>query len=318
MKSRFVDVLSGLPQGTVLAALLYLVFINDLPESVTKSFTGIFCDDTILAKQIDNKNDGIELQNDLDHILIWTKLWGMQFNTVKCVHMSITNKRKPIINRYHLNNKILKQKNMVKYLGVIIDDKLNFDEHIKQKSRSATTILNMLRRNLYFAPMSVKCKAYKACVLPIVEYASNCWSPTSAKMNNLLEMVQHKAARFITNTYARRGNFNKFSITKILSDLNFDTLENRRKQARLAMAYKIINGDVILDPNLLPKFKYSRPMRQCNSVKVGKENQLVETNSELKITGYTFFYSVPKIWNVTITAKQAKAPSVDAFKKHFQ
>ena len=156
-----------------------------------------------------------------------------------------------------------------------------------------------------------------ACVLPIIKYGSICWSPTSVKMSNLLEMVQHNAARFITNTYTRRGNFNKFSITNILKDLNLDTLESRRNQARLSMAYKIINGCVILDPDLLPKFNKCRPMRQCNSVKVGKEFQLIEPSPELKITGYTFFLSIPKIWNETISPEQAKAPSAEAFKKHF-
>ena len=94
VKSRFVKVISGIPQGTVLAALFFLIFINDLPESVTKSFTGLFCDDTILAKEISTDNDAIELQNDLDNVLQWTKLWGMQFNTVKCVQMTVTTKTK--------------------------------------------------------------------------------------------------------------------------------------------------------------------------------------------------------------------------------
>ena len=100
VKSSFVDVISGLPQGTVLAALLFLVFINDLPQSVTKSFTGLFCDDTLLANEISSVNDGLNLQNDLDNVLKWTKLWGMSFNTVKCVQMTITNK-KNIIKRHY-------------------------------------------------------------------------------------------------------------------------------------------------------------------------------------------------------------------------
>ena len=69
VKSRFVSVTSGLPQGTVLAALLFLVFINDLPESITKSFTGLFCDDTLLAKEILTEKDTEELQNDLNNVL---------------------------------------------------------------------------------------------------------------------------------------------------------------------------------------------------------------------------------------------------------
>ena len=72
------------------------------------------------------------------------------------------------------------------------------------KAKKATTVLNMLRRNLHFAPKSVKKKAYTACVLPIMEYASSCWSPNSDKVNNCLEMVQHNAAKFITNTYPKK------------------------------------------------------------------------------------------------------------------
>ena len=83
----------------------------------------------------------------------------------------------------------------------------------------------MLRRNLFFAPKSVKSKAYQSCVLPIIEYASTSWGPTSDKANNLLEMVQHNAARFISNIYIRKGNFEKYSITKILNNLGLKTIE---------------------------------------------------------------------------------------------
>ena len=72
--SRFVTVLSGLPQGTVIAALLFLIFINDLPASVTSSFTGVFCDDTIIAKEITKQTDAVELQNDLNNVFEWTKM----------------------------------------------------------------------------------------------------------------------------------------------------------------------------------------------------------------------------------------------------
>ena len=201
VKSRFVEVLSRISQGTVLAGLLFLIFINDLPSSITNSFTGIFCYDTILANEITDQSDATKLQNDLDSVLEWTKLWGMKFNTVKCVFMTKTNKRKPISTQYYLGNEKLKQEDMVKYLGVVIDKKITFEQHIKEKCKSANTILNMLKRNLHFAPKSVKCKAYFSCVLPIIEYASNIWAPTTDKMNNEIEMVQHNSARFITNTH---------------------------------------------------------------------------------------------------------------------
>ena len=125
-------------------------------------------------------------------------------------------------------------------------------------------------------PKSVKSKAYQASVLPILEYASNCWSPTSQKQSNSLEMVHHNAAKFASNFYPRKGNYDNFSISKILKDLNWDTLEKRRNHSRLTMAYMIINGHVILDPKMMPRIEYQRLSRKCNETKVGYQNQLLE------------------------------------------
>ena len=251
-------------------------------------------------------------------MLQWTKIWGMKFNTVKCVQMTVTNKRKILNTQYYLGDVKLIQNDSVKYLGVTIDKKLTFGLHVKQKIKSATTILNMLRRNLYFAPKSVKMKAYQSCVLPILEYASSSWQPTSDNSNNALEMVQHNAARWIANAFSKKGSFKLFSISKILSDLQMATLEERRNETRLTMAYKILNEQVILEPNLLPKLVNTRKQRNCNIYNVGIENQLLEPKARLKTTGKTFFFSIPKIWNEKVTPAQASAPSTDAFKKHFK
>ena len=96
VKSRIIEVISGISQGTVISALLFLIFINDLPESVKKSFTGLFCDDTLIAKEIHNNNDTAELQKDLEKVEEWANIWGMQFNTLKSEVMTITNVKKPI------------------------------------------------------------------------------------------------------------------------------------------------------------------------------------------------------------------------------
>ena len=209
-------------------------------------------------------------------------------------------------------------KQLIKYLGVTIDSKLSFKQHILEKCKRATTVLNMLKRNLYFAPKSVKSKAYQACVLPILEYASTSWSPTSIKQENSLEMVHHNAAKFVSNTYPKKGNYNNFSITNILKDLNWVSLADRKKQSKLTMTYKIINGHVILDPEMMPRANYQRPTRKCNEVKVGYENQLVEPSSRTDIAENTFFFAAPKIWNNSVSSLQANAPSVEAFKCHFK
>ena len=133
-----------------------------------------------------------------------------------------------------------------------------------QKCKSASTVLNMLRRNLYFAPVSVKMKAYKSCVMPIIEYANICWAPTSAKLCNSIEMVQHHAARFIANAYNNKKQNNHTSITKILQHLKLTSFEERRNRSRLIMAYKILNRKVILGPEYLPKERTNEELQYNN------------------------------------------------------
>ena len=95
-------------------------------------------------------------------------------------------------------------------------------------------------------------------------------------------------------------------------------LEERKKKARLSMAYKILKGHVILEPDLLPKMQFQRPLRGCNQVKVGSANQLVEPEHRLEMSGKTFFYDTPKMWNNSISPSQSNAPSVEAFKARFK
>ena len=216
-----------------------------------------------------------------------------------------------------MEKEALSIKKKIKYLGVTIDNKLNVNDHIQDKCQKATTILNMLKRNLYYAPKSVKEKAYIACVLPIIEYASVCWSPTSKKSNNSIEMVHHNAAKFVSNSYPRKGHYETFSISKVLKNLNWVSLEQRRKQARLIMAYKIINRFVILEPNMLPKAEIKRPDRKGYGKKIEAKYQLKELHSRLDITNSTFFYETPRLWNTMITSSQAISPSAEAFKSHF-
>ena len=190
-------------------------------------------------------------------------------------------------------------------------------KHTEEKCKSASKILNLLRRNLHFAPPSVKAKAYFACVRPILEYGNICWSPTSAKSNKCIEMIQHTAAKFVTNSYPKKGHYEQFSITKLLNDLQWTTLEERRKHAKLSMVYKILNSHVKLPSNTLPRVKNTRSPRSCNQVYVGLKNQLVERKSSLIPTRETFYYSAPTLWNNMVSPEQAVAPSIDAFKEHF-
>ena len=130
-------------------------------------------------------------------------------------------------------------------------------------------------------------------------------------------MLQHNAAKFVSNKYPRKGHYNEFSISEILEQLKWDSLEERRKQLRLNMTYKILNNNVILSNDNLPKFQHKRAPRSCSEVTVGAANQLIEPPARTLIVGETFFYSAPRLWNKFVTPAQAKAPSIDSFKHYF-
>ena len=121
----------------------------------------------------------------------------------------------------------------------------------------------------------------------------------------------------MSNSYPRKGHYETFSISKVLKNLNWISLEQRRKQARLIMAYKIINSVVILEPNILPKAEFKRPDRIGYGKKIESKYQLKEPHSRLDITNSTFFYETPRLWNTMITSSQAISPSAEAFKSHF-
>ena len=234
--------------------------------------------------------------------------------------MTVTTKQKPIPTTYYMNNMLpvqcLARKEYIKYLGIIIDNKLTFNRHIETKCASATRVLNMLRRNLHFAPRQVKSTAYMTCVRPILEYASTCWSPVSLKQKKAIESVQNRAAKFTCNIYPQKDKYDEFSISSLIEDLQWDLLETRRNNAKISMVYKILNSQVILPPSTLPRATHNRTPRYCNEPKVGTKNQLFEPHSRLITTGKTFFFSAPSLWNNCVTPKQANAPSFDAFKKH--
>ena len=182
---------------------------------------------------------------------------------------------------------------------------------------SANKILNLLRRNLHFAPKSVKAKAYQSCVRPILEYAQTCWSPSSEKLKKDIEKVQHKAAKFVTNTYPKKGKYEEFSVSRLINNLQWETLEKRRNNAKMIMAYKILNNKVIISPSTLPKENNVRLSRKCNEPTVGRKWQLTEPHSNILASGNTFFYLAPKLWNENVTPEQAESPSADAFKSKF-
>ena len=118
-QSSLIDVVSGVPQGTVLGPLLFLLHINDLP-SVVSSNVRLFADDCLIYRNIKNKEDQIELQKDLNLLENWGNTWGMRFNAAKCNIMRVSRTRDPKLFNYSLTGQVLEEVMDAKYLGVTL------------------------------------------------------------------------------------------------------------------------------------------------------------------------------------------------------
>jgi len=117
--------MSGAPQGTILGPLLFMCYINDLPNTI-KSKIRRCTDDTLVYSCINTIDDCIQLQRDLAELEKWAKVWQMEFNPLKCELLNITNQGSPLKFTYHINNVPIKEADFVKYLGVVIDSKLTW------------------------------------------------------------------------------------------------------------------------------------------------------------------------------------------------
>ena len=172
-----IQVTSGVPQGTVLGPILFLIYINDFHEYLTHSTLRLFADDSIIYKEIRSSNDTYKLQSDLDAAAKWEQDWLMSFHPDKCSVLQITTKKQPIQHNYILHGHTLTTETSTKYLGVTIQNNLKWNEHINNIASSATKQLNFLKRNLKVTSSKIKERAYQSIVRPKLEYNCCTWDP---------------------------------------------------------------------------------------------------------------------------------------------
>jgi hypothetical protein len=251
------DVLSGVPQGTVLGPLLFLAYINDLPDVVKSSSTRLFADDTLLFRMIRKREDQALLQADLDNLADWENTWQMSFNASKCntIRIAPTKRSAPINTEYSLHGQTLETVSAAKYLGVTIQDDLSWSRHVEAVAAKGNRVVGFLRRNFRDCTTKVRSATYTTMVRPTLEYASTVWDPHLQKDVQLLEKVQRRAARYACNNYRDRS---PGAVTQLLQQLQWDSLEQRRLHNRLGMLYRIHNGLVDINPSTLYRRSDSR------------------------------------------------------------
>jgi hypothetical protein len=238
--SKWTRVKSGVPQGSVLGPLLFLIYINDIDDSVCSNLLK-FADDTKVFSVVPTKNDIDRLQQDLLNLCNWSQDWLMLFNVDKCkvMHIGLNNSKA----NYEMNGKYLEEVTEERDLGVIFQNDLKCSRQCLKAVNTANKVLGMIKRSFSVRDKDVILQLYKSLVRPHLEYSIQAWRPHFQKDIDLIEGVQRRATKLISDLKDK-------SYENRLRILNLTTLETRRLRGDLIEVFKIFKGFDNLDPTV--------------------------------------------------------------------
>lgn len=237
-------VTSGIPQGSLLGPILFLIFINDLPNKIQSNIK-LFADDTKIFNITDNSK---MLQEDIDTLLDWSKTWDLHFNIEKCkvLHIGLNNHK----NSYYMNNTVISVTTQEKDIGVTFDPLLNFGNHIVKIVSEANRVVGLIKHCFCHLDVESLRLLIQSLVRSKLEYANVIWSPRWKYQSIEIEKVQRRATKLIPAT-------KNLLYEERLKILNLPTLKYRRLRGDLIQTYKIMRGIDNLNPENFFQLKES-------------------------------------------------------------
>ena len=278
--SHWEKVRSGVPQGSVLGSILFLVYINDLPEELKVPLSFLLTMPKFYkAVQIDR--DAHDLQADLDRMTTWSRKWSLGLNTSKCkvLHMSRNQ-----VNRLNYNNDCgepeVSASNSEKDLGVYIDEKLTFETHIGKVINTANKVTGLIARQFRYLK-EVFLNLYKSLVRPHVEYSSVVWCPCTIRDQKRIEGIQRRDTKILPG-------MQNLSYDQRLRTMGIPRIQYRRLRPDMVQVYKLIYGIDNIDPNIFfemsndkrtrgHKYKILKQIAKCNLRRLSFIHRIVDT-----------------------------------------
>lgn len=286
---------SGVPQGSVLGPLLFLIYINDLDVDLVSKVSK-FADDTKLGINAADPNSILELRQDLVKIGEWSEKWQMPFNTDKC-HVLHVGSRNPMEDYQLLGTQIASVTQELD-LGVLITNEFKFSAQCIAAEKKAQRVLGYIKRVFRYRNKTTVLHLYNALVRPLLEYAVQFWSPSLQQDIARLEKVQARATKLVPairlKGYQRR-----------LNDLRMFTLEQRRLRGQLIETFKILRGFNKVDPSNY--YQLSENPTRNHGWKV------VPPRFNTSVFRDFMTVRVCNVWN-SLPEDVVNAPSVDSFK----
>lgn len=244
--SRQFLVKSGVPQGSHLGPLLFILFINDISTCFKFSKFLLYADDLKIFSTMVSANVGSLIQHELNLFFDYCSDNCLELNISKCHVLTITRNKSNIFNNtYILNNTVLEKVEEVNDLGITIDSKLSFIPHIHKIQVKAYKMLGFVLRTCRgFRNLSSILLLFKTLVRPKLEYASTIWNPNYAIHIQFIESIQRKFAHFCVNNSLINLSSDDFNYIECLSLLNLSSLEKRRCINELLLLHKTLNNTV--------------------------------------------------------------------------
>ena len=301
-ESESAGVLSGVPQGTVLGPLLFLIYINDMPNVISSdTYIRLFADDCLIYRDISSLDDQVILQRDLVALQGWAERWGMRFNPSKCniLHIHRGDRHLPYL--YDFCGCVLQVVSSAKYLGVTISDNLEWHDQVSKVAKKANTSLHFISRNLKHCPRKARETAYCTITRSSLEYCYSIWDPRLQKDKDTLEKVNRQGVRMVFNKTWRDSSV---SPTQLMKELKWLPLETRRYHQRMSLMYKISYNLVAVPPTQLVK-----PRRNTRGHKF--KYQTIGANSNQYQNSF-YPRSIPQ-WN-KLSSDTVEAPTIDSFR----
>ncbi|XP_047146168.2 uncharacterized protein LOC124819033 [Hydra vulgaris] len=236
--SDWVSVKSGVPQRSVLLALLFIIYVNDIPNIITSN-AALFADDTKLFYPITNLHSHTVLQNDIDILVDWATKWGMKFNIDKCSVLHLGHKNKHLV--YSMYDPVkktridIKSTNSETDLGVHIDNNLLFSKHTSTQVNRAMQMLFLIKRSFSYLNSFCFKRLFSALVRPYLEYCGSLYNPRLLKDKRQVENILRRASKSVHGlkslTYHQR-----------LLKINMTTIRYRLIRGDLINVYKWLNN----------------------------------------------------------------------------
>lgn len=259
--SKNIEVTSGVPQGSHLGPLFFLMFINDLPECIQNCEILLYADDAKIFYSYDDVTGSDVLQSDISNLCDWCDNNYLSLNVKKCKMLTFTRRKNWINYKYNINLTDIERVYEFKDLGVLFDPKLSFSLHIESIHSKAKSRLGMIKRwskefNDWFI---TKC-LFVSLVRSILEFASVVWSPSYMCHKNKIESVQKQFLIFVLKHLSWRDSFHLPPYRHRLLLIEMNTLEDRRIMLNVVFLTKLLDGKIDC-PEILSTVQIYCPLR---------------------------------------------------------